>query len=151
LSSVLETLEATPYTTPESSPLSIKSHLQSLLSSNPALGSNSNKEQIKRFFLCLATIASASDARESPTLCWITTDLTLSAELALQRFCEAGLYGSVGEMVVDLFADIVPDLKRVIKETCVDTENEEEFISSSPPVGYSIVAAHQFRWMVSQV
>ncbi|XP_078175734.1 ARM repeat superfamily protein isoform X2 [Carex rostrata] len=150
-SPVLETLEATPYTPPESSPLSIKSLLQSLLSSNSASCSNSNKEQIKNFFLCLATIASASDLRDSPTLCWITTDLTLSAKSALQQFCEAGLYGSVGEMVADLFGEIVPDLKRVIKETCVDTENEEELVSANVPVGYSIVAAHQFRWMVSQV
>jgi hypothetical protein len=57
----------------------------------------------------------------------------------------------VREMVADLFADIVPDLKRIIEEACVDTENGEEFVSSSVPVGYSIVAAHQFRWMVSQV
>lgn len=54
-------------------------------------------------------------------------------------------------MVADLFGEIVPDLKRVIKETCVDTENEEELVSANVPVGYSIVAAHQFRWMVSQV
>lgn len=54
-------------------------------------------------------------------------------------------------MVADLFGEIVPDLKRVIKDTCVDTENEEELVSTNVPVGYSIVAAHQFRWMVSQV
>lgn len=54
-------------------------------------------------------------------------------------------------MVADFLGDTVPDLKRVIKETCVDTEDEEEIVSAKLPVGYSIMAAHQFRWMVHQV
>ncbi|KAJ4792341.1 ARM repeat superfamily protein [Rhynchospora pubera] len=150
-SQVSETLEATPYIPPESSSPSIKAFLQSLLPSNATPSPSNNKEHIKNFFLCLATIESASDFGESPTLGWISTNLISSAKSALQQFRDAGLYGSVGEMVADLFAEIVPDLKRVIKETCADTENEEEITTNNVPVGYSILAAYQFRWMVSQV
>lgn len=55
-------------------------------------------------------------------------------------------------MVIGLLPDVLPAVKGVIRESCVDTEEEEVIAASAKaPVGYAIVAAHQFRWLVSQV
>lgn len=49
--------------------------------------------------------------------------------------------------------EALPELKGVIKESCVDVEAEEEFVAGSgkAPVAKAVVAAHQLRWLVTQV
>ncbi|KAJ3696222.1 hypothetical protein LUZ60_001599 [Juncus effusus] len=148
-SQIRKTLEATPYSPNQSSSLSIKSHLQSLLPSNST--SISNPNQIQNFFLLLSTIASAHNSKDSPILNWITEDLSSTAKLTLVRLREAGLYGSEEELIVDLVDIIIPDLKRVIKESCVDLEEEIVPKSAKSLVDYAIIASHQFRWIISQV
>lgn len=50
-------------------------------------------------------------------------------------------------------SEAVPELKKVIKESCVDADEEEEFVAGSAkaPVAKAVVAAHQLRFLVAQV
>lgn len=94
----------------------------------------------------------AAEGDESPALYWITKELSLAARSVLKGLSEAASYGSENEMVAEMMPELVPLVKGLIKESCVDAE-EEDFVAASAkaPVGHAIVAAHQFRWMVSQV
>ncbi|TVU17191.1 hypothetical protein EJB05_33208, partial [Eragrostis curvula] len=49
-----------------------------------------------------------------------------------------------------MMPEVVPPLKAVVKETCVDAENNE-IGAVKPPKEHAVVASHQFRWLVSQV
>jgi TELO2-interacting protein 2 len=62
----------------------------------------------------------------------------------------AGGWGSVGEMVVAVMPEVVPPLKTMVKDSCVDADNDE-IGAVKPPKEHAVVSAHQFRWLVSQV
>ena len=49
-----------------------------------------------------------------------------------------------------LVPEVVPPLKAVVKDSCVNT-NSDEIGAVKPPKEHAAVAAHQFRWLVSQV
>ncbi|XP_073011340.1 uncharacterized protein At2g39910 [Typha latifolia] len=146
-----ETLARTPYNPPEGASISIKSLLESLLPSSDASSTKESRREINDFFLCCAALA-AAEGDESPALYWIPRDLCLLAKSALKEMAGAASYGSEGDMIVEMVPEILPEVKRVIKESCVDTE-EEEFLAASAkaPVEKAVVAGHQLRWMVSQV
>jgi len=46
--------------------------------------------------------------------------------------------------------EVVPPLKTLVKDSCVDADNDE-IGAVKPPKEHAVVAAHQFRWLVSQV
>jgi hypothetical protein len=62
----------------------------------------------------------------------------------------AGGWGGAGEMLLALMPEAVPLLKAVLKETDVDDE-DAMICADKPPKEHAFVAAHQFRWLLSQV
>jgi hypothetical protein len=46
--------------------------------------------------------------------------------------------------------EVVPPLKTMVKDSCVDADNDE-IGAVKPPKEHAVVSAHQFRWLVSQV
>ncbi|XP_065008335.1 uncharacterized protein At2g39910-like isoform X1 [Musa acuminata AAA Group] len=149
--SIRETLSRTPYAPPEGASVSIKSLVESLLPSGDREAQEGFRKEVRDFFLCCAALA-AAEGDESPTLFWVTKDLIFASKSALRELSRAASFESEQQMVIGLLPDVLPALKGVIKESCVDTEEEEVIAASAKaPVGYAIVAAHQFRWLVSQV
>lgn len=57
-------------------------------------------------------------------------------------------------LLLELIPEVLPFLKERIKESSVDKSDEsDEFSAASArvSVGFAILAAHQFRWFVTQV
>ncbi|PKA65426.1 Uncharacterized protein AXF42_Ash005760 [Apostasia shenzhenica] len=146
---IRETLVRVPYRLPEGSSVSIKSLLESLLPLH--VGAKPINREIKDFCLCCAALASA-ERSESPSVYWIPKALSLLARSAMREISAAGSFIAEHEMIAELMYEVLPELKEVVKETCVDPDNEEFLAASArAPVANAIVAAHQFRWLVAQV
>uniref|UniRef100_A0A0E0ADR2 Uncharacterized protein n=1 Tax=Oryza glumipatula TaxID=40148 RepID=A0A0E0ADR2_9ORYZ len=147
-----DSLAAAPYAPPEGSSTSTKSLLSSLLPSShpqaPAGGGGARSKEAAGLLLFCAAARAASP--EYPALHWVPVALSDAAAAAVEEMAAAGGWGDVGEMVVGMMPEVVPPLKDVVKATCVDTE-EEEIGKEKPPKEHAVVAAHQFRWLVSQV
>ncbi|KAF0903871.1 hypothetical protein E2562_029958, partial [Oryza meyeriana var. granulata] len=148
-----ESLAAAPYAPPEGSSTSIKALLESLLPSplsqrqpQPS-GVGAHKEAADLLLFCAAARAASP---EYPALHWVPVALSDAAAAVTEEMAAAGGWGDTGEMVVGMMPEVVPPLKDVVKATCVDTENEE-IGAVKPPKEHAVVAAHQFRWLVSQV
>lgn len=142
-------LTAAPYEPPAGSSASVKSVLVSLLPSlspsQPQPGAG--KEAADLLLLCAAVLASSL---EHPALHWVPAGLVGAATTAVEEMATAGGWGSVGEMVVAVMPEVVPPLKVVVKDSCVDADNDE-IGAVKPPKEHVVVAAHQFRWLLSQV
>lgn len=83
---------------------------------------------------------------------WVTKDLIFTAKSAFQGLSKAVSLESERELFVELMPEVLPGVKGAIKESSIDTEQEEIVPASAQvPVAHAIVAAHQFRWLVSQV
>lgn len=55
-------------------------------------------------------------------------------------------------LAVELMPDVFPLLKGVIKESAIDSADDEFYAASARvPVASAILAAFQFRWLVTQV
>ncbi|XP_006656414.2 uncharacterized protein At2g39910 [Oryza brachyantha] len=142
-----EFLAAAPYAPPEGSSTSIKSLLASLLPSSPPSASGARREAADLLLFCAAARAASP---EYPVLHWVPVALSDAASAAMEEMAAAGGWGDAGEMVVGMMPEVVPPLKDVVKATCVDTENDEVGVEK-PPKEHAVAAAHQFRWLVSQV
>jgi TELO2-interacting protein 2 len=142
-----ESIAAAPYEPPAGSSASVKSLLAALLPSASQSQPRAGKEAADLLFFC-ASVLSASP--ESPALHWVPADLSGAAAAATQEMVAAGGWDGVGEMVRAMMPEVVPALKDVVKESCVDAENDE-IGAVKLPKEHAIVAAHQFRWLVSQV
>ncbi|KAK8967945.1 hypothetical protein KSP40_PGU002587 [Platanthera guangdongensis] len=146
---IRETFARTSYAPPAGSPVSVKSLLESLLPlaevSKPII------REIIDFCLCCAALASAVGV-ESPSVYWIPKELSSLARSALWEISAAGSFAAEHEMVAELMSEVLPELKAAVKQTVVDPD-DEMFVnaSSRAPVASAIVAAHQFRWLVTQV
>ncbi|KAL6873847.1 hypothetical protein ACP4OV_013929 [Aristida adscensionis] len=142
-------LAAAPYAPPEGSSASVKSLLASLLPSpsQPPPPPPAGKEAADLLLFCAAARAASP---ESPALHWVPAGLADAAAAAAEELAAAGGWGGVGEMVAAVAPEVVPPLKAVVKETCVDAESDE-IGAAKPPKEHAVVAAHQFRWLVSQV
>ncbi|WOK94065.1 hypothetical protein Cni_G02767 [Canna indica] len=148
---IRETLSRTPYTPPEGAAVSVKSLLESLLPSDDEPPEERFRKEVCDFVLCCAALA-AAESDDSPTLFWVTKDLISMAKSALRQLASAVSFESERELVIGLMPDVLPVVKGVIKETCVDTEEDDVIAASAKaPVAYAMVAAHQFRWLVLQV
>lgn len=145
---IREALAKTSYAPPAGSPVSVKSLLESLLL--PAAVSKPISREIKDFLLCCAALASAEGV-ESPSVYWIPKELSALARSALCEFSAAGSFLAEHEMVAELMPEVLPELKLVVKETIVDPDDEFVKESARAPLASAILAAHQFRWLVTQV
>ncbi|KAL3521171.1 hypothetical protein ACH5RR_019320 [Cinchona calisaya] len=175
--SIFSQLSKAPYTLPEATnDLSIKSLLLSLLTSAAKSSTSETTECIKSkttdFILCFAALASASDSTYDQ-LSWIPGSLSASAgsdafkELAdayYDAFDGGEELMKVGEfeldlkflsketrLVIEFMPRIFPLLKDNIKESSIGTADDISAASARVPVAYAIVAAHQLRWVVTQV
>ncbi|GJM97587.1 hypothetical protein PR202_ga14523 [Eleusine coracana subsp. coracana] len=142
-----ESIVAAPYEPPAGSSASVKSLLGALLPSPSQPHPPAGKEAADLLLFC-ASVLSASP--ESPALHWVPAGLSGAAAAATEEMAAAGGWESVGEMVRAMMPEMVPPLKAVVKDSCVDAESDE-IGASKPPKEHAIVAAHQFRWLVSQV
>nr|CAD1827555.1 unnamed protein product [Ananas comosus var. bracteatus] len=105
-----ETLARTPYAPPEGVSVSVKSLLESLLSSADESSADGFCKAINDLFLCCAAVA-AAEGDESPTLYWIPKELSLAARSVLKGLSEAASYGSENEMVAEMMPELVPLVK----------------------------------------
>ncbi|KAJ4969722.1 hypothetical protein NE237_002821 [Protea cynaroides] len=175
---VRESLSSTHYNPPEGTNVSVKSILESLLpDKNSSLVPETSEGEIQReirdFCLCCAALASA-EVEIGDLMSWIPRELSAAAEAAvaeLSRVLSSGMdgkkFGRVAglgvdfalvpderKLVVELMPQVLPLLKGIIKESSIDSTNDCDEISAASartPVAYAIVAAHQFRWFLTQV
>lgn len=107
----------------------------------------------------------------SSVISWIPRDLSASAKSAFRElsgavFCDLNgdfsrkigdldpdLRSAANEcrLAVELMPDVFPLLKGVIKESAIDSADEFYAASARVPVASAILAAFQFRWLVTQV
>ncbi|KAI3863410.1 hypothetical protein MKX03_025730 [Papaver bracteatum] len=90
----------------------------------------------------------------TPLLSWIPKAKQALSELPRIQFSELGNELGLKKLVMELIAEVLPELKGVLKESSIDyTDDGDEFSTASArtPVAYAIVAAYQFRWFVTQV
>ncbi|KAH7688124.1 Armadillo-like helical-containing protein [Dioscorea alata] len=150
-SPILESLSQTPYSPPEGSAVSVKSLLEGLLRHLDQVPEDEFRLEIRDFILCCAAMA-ASEGVESPAVYWVPAELANAARSALREMAVAVGLNSEREMVAEMIPEVVVQLKGVIKESCVDPESVEVVAASAKaPVAYAVLAAHQFRWLVSQI
>ncbi|KAG0515886.1 hypothetical protein BDA96_10G315600 [Sorghum bicolor] len=144
-------LAAAPYEPPAGSSASVKALLASLLPSPsrspPQVQAPAGKEAGDLLLFCAAVLAASP---EYPALHWVPAGLVGAAAAAVKEMAAAGGWGSVVEMVVAVAPEVVPPLKAVVKDSCVDADSDE-IGAVKPPKEHAAVAAHQFRWLVSQV
>ncbi|KAF5736603.1 hypothetical protein HS088_TW14G00748 [Tripterygium wilfordii] len=175
---ILDSLARTNYTPPESTNVSVKSTLDSLLSGKiPNPKSDIPEHQlftsITNFSLACALLASSQSSGHE-LLSWIPKNLSILAENAFDELSRAyvGVLGERNEkkigdlglecelisvekrLVVELMPEVFPLLKERIKESSIDKSDEGDHFSAASakaPVGYAVLAAYQFRWFVTQV
>lgn len=107
----------------------------------------------------------------SSVISWIPRDLSASAKSAFRELSGAVLCDLNGDfsrkigdldpdlrsaanecrLAVELMPDVFPLLKGVIKESAIDSADEFYAASARVPVASAILAAFQFRWLVTQV
>ncbi|XP_073288412.1 uncharacterized protein At2g39910 isoform X2 [Primulina huaijiensis] len=166
-------LAKTPYDPPEATAkISIKSELQSLLPNLDTLNSQIPSLKIRDVALCCAALASALEST-TKHLSWVPNSLSTLVLSVFQEFSDTYCHGNDNcslevadseldlrglknekKLVIKLIPEVLPFLKGKIKESAIDTSNEDDRISAasaSVPVAYAIVAAYQFRWFVTQV
>ncbi|EMS46236.1 hypothetical protein TRIUR3_21176 [Triticum urartu] len=70
----------------------------------------------------------------------------------MEEMAAMGGWAGIGEMLVAMMPEAVPPLKAVLKDTGVDANDDMMMIGAvKPPKEHAFVAAHQFRWLLSQV
>ncbi|KAF7110596.1 hypothetical protein CFC21_110683 [Triticum aestivum] len=141
-----------PYAPPEGSDTSVKSLLASLLlppSEPPTSGAGTGKEAVDLLLFCAAARAASAEA---PALHWVPEGLSKAAAAAMEEMAATGGWTGIGEMLVAMMPETVPPLKAVLKDTGVDANDDMMMIGAvKPPKEHAFVAAHQFRWLLSQV
>lgn len=155
--------------------MSIKSLLESLLPNNTHsdISQPDIRIQIQNFCLFCAALAS-SETTTSEHLLWIPHWLWIEANSAFTEIAEAfwssfggevsgkvrdlGLEGidvsNEKRLVIELMPEVLPLLKGKVSESSIGKTGDGDEISAASaraPVAYAIVAAHQFRWFVTQV
>ncbi|CAH2058677.1 unnamed protein product [Thlaspi arvense] len=163
---IAEILRRTQYTPEESSKVSTKDVLLSLL---PNTSSHSHAS-IKNLALACALLSSSRSSTHE-LLSWIPENLSAAGE---STFCEASrdyfsdfpdndaekleepvvVDSEKARLVIELLPMVLPELKESIEGSSIGKSNDGEDVSASmerKPVGYAILAAHQLSWFVTQV
>ncbi|KAE8724345.1 hypothetical protein F3Y22_tig00010533pilonHSYRG00215 [Hibiscus syriacus] len=140
---LLDSVLKTPYSTQETSRISTRSTLESLLSP---------ESYIHSFALACALLSSSRSSTHE-LLAWIPDHLATAAETAfsdLLKACNnAAWVGEKRKLIAELFPVIAPVLNDKIKESSIDKSDEtDEFSAASTR---AILAANQFRWFVCQI
>ncbi|XP_077238341.1 ARM repeat superfamily protein isoform X2 [Tasmannia lanceolata] len=170
---IREILSRAQYNPPQNTTFSLKSTLETLIPvrDSPSLTENGDEQirrEIRDFGLCCIALASA-EGENGDLFSWIPRKLSIMAKSALRDISEAIFSGSdenswcnLGaefnsatsecKFVVELMPDVLPLLKGVIKDSSIDSlDDEVSAASARVPVASAIVAAYQFRWLVTQV
>ncbi|KAK4773416.1 hypothetical protein SAY87_028435 [Trapa incisa] len=166
---------------PQGLDFSVKSALELLLShctvANSSVSTGTDDRlftSIKDFTLACALLA-AAESSSHDSLSWISRSLSLAASSALgdlsrvyisffserneKILAELGVNSvvipyEVTRLVIEFLPSVLPSLKNTIKEGLIDKLDDEGEVSSASarvPVGHAIMAAYQFRWIVTQV
>ncbi|CAA0375795.1 unnamed protein product [Arabidopsis thaliana] len=162
---IAEILRRTQYTPQESSKVSTKDILLSLLP-NTSSSRLANEESIKSLALACALLASSRSSTHE-LLSWIPENLSVMGESTfweISRDCFSDFSSnSNAEKLVELVEDsekiemlpiVLPELKDGIEKSSLGKGSDAEDVSAAmarTPVGYAILAAHQLRWFVTQV
>ncbi|KAJ9545797.1 hypothetical protein OSB04_025504 [Centaurea solstitialis] len=152
---IRESLSKTPYKPPDSSNLSIKLYVQSLL---PPINNNNLESdfqsQLNNFSLLCAALAS-SQTSTYDHLSWIPLSLSNSADSAFRELRKAFSDDQEKDLVTELMPALLPLIKASIKESSVDKVDadgdEVSAASARVPVAYAVLAAYQLNWFVTQV
>lgn len=159
----------------------MKSALEALLSHGTATKSSiaaGTEDQlftsVKDFALACALLSAAKSSTHD-LLSWIPRSLSLAANSALgdlsrpytncfgkrnaENVAELGvnsviMASEMTRLVIELMPRVLPSLKDTIKESSIDKFDGGDEVSSASarvPVGHAIMAAYQFRWIVTQV
>ncbi|CAE6039926.1 unnamed protein product [Arabidopsis arenosa] len=155
---IAEILRRTQYTPQESSKVSTKDILLSLLP-NTSSSRLTNEESIKSLALACALLASSRSSTHE-LLSWIPESLSVAGESA---FCEISrdcfsdfpsTSNAEDSEKIELLPIVLPELKDTIEKSSLGKNSDAEDVSAAmarTPVGYAILAAHQLRWFVTQV
>ncbi|GKB70955.1 armadillo-like helical domain-containing protein [Tanacetum coccineum] len=143
---IQDALSQTPYKPPESSNISIKSHLQSYLPNTQ------QKEEsiLTNFILLCAALCSSQTSSTYDQLTWIPFSLSDAANAAFRELRKGYFEDEGKDLVVDMMVKVLGVVKMRIKESGIG-EDEGDANSARVPVVYAIVAAYQFKWLVTQV
>ncbi|KAK7293730.1 hypothetical protein RJT34_16603 [Clitoria ternatea] len=162
---ILESFATFPYTPHQSSSVSVEAFIQPLL--------EASHSSIRDFALACALLSSSS-FHSSQLLSWIPNHLLSLATSSFFQLSTAYIdvfedrnsikvskLGFNSEFVpkekrllLELMPEVLPFLKERIKETSIDKSDESDEFSAAlakVPVGFTILAAFQFRWFVTQV
>ncbi|XP_068645776.1 uncharacterized protein At2g39910 [Aristolochia californica] len=158
-----KSLSKTSINVPEGTNFPLKSVLESLLPKKDSslIDESLLQSQIRDFCLCCAGLASA-EGEAGALMSSIPSNLSFAAKVAFQELSETlfscpdgGLAGTIScecKLVVEMMPDLLPLLKKVIKDSSIDSEADEIVAASARvPVGSAILAAYQFRWLVTKV
>ncbi|KAF9598548.1 hypothetical protein IFM89_028080 [Coptis chinensis] len=148
---VRELISKTKYKIPEGTNVSVKTMVESLLPNENV--EKEIKTEIVDFSLCCAALASVLDEKNETLLSWVPKQLSVVGKHAFEDLSRV-LEEEKESLVVELLPQVVKLFKERIKESSIDSKDEDNEISAASartPVGYAIVAAHQFRWFVTQV
>ncbi|EOA28590.1 hypothetical protein CARUB_v10024810mg [Capsella rubella] len=167
---IAEILRRTQYTPQESSKVSTKDILFSLLP-NTSSPHRVNEEEdghalIKNLALACALLSSSRSSKHE-LLSWIPENLSVIGEstfreISRDRFSDFPHNSNAEELeglVVDsgkieLLPIVLPELKDTIYKSSLGKNNDADDVSAvmaRTPVGNAIIAAHQLRWFVTQV
>ncbi|CAI9091632.1 OLC1v1026705C1 [Oldenlandia corymbosa var. corymbosa] len=170
-------LSKSQYAPPSGANFSVKSLLLSLLQPSKTNPSDQSLEAVRPlitdFILCFAALLSSSDST-SEHLSWIPRSLSSAASSAFTELSNAyrdsfdtgkelikigevelevdvKFVSSEKRLLIEFMPLLLPLLKDKIKESSIDTADDISAASAGVPAAYAIVAAHQLRWIVTQV
>ncbi|XP_010505690.1 PREDICTED: uncharacterized protein At2g39910 isoform X2 [Camelina sativa] len=154
-------LRRTEYTPQESSKVSTKDILFSLLPNTSSPHQVNEEESIKNLALACALLSSSRSSTHE-LLSWIPETLSVIGESTfreISRDCFSDFPSNAEELVVDsgkieLLPIVLPELKDGIEKSSLGKSSDTEDVVAAmarTPVGYAIIAAHQLRWFVTQV
>nr|GEU60830.1 hypothetical protein [Tanacetum cinerariifolium] len=143
---IQDALSQAPYKPPESSNISIKSHLQSYLPNTQ------QKEEsiLTNFILLCAALCSSQTSSTYDQLTWVPHSLSDTANAAFQELRKGYFQDQGKDLVLEIMVKVLGVVKMRIKESGIG-EDEGDANSARVPVAYAIVAAYQFKWLVTQV
>ncbi|XP_071715481.1 uncharacterized protein At2g39910 isoform X2 [Rutidosis leptorrhynchoides] len=151
---IREILLKTSYKPPDSTNVSIKSLLETLL---PPININEqfNSQTVLTNFTLLCAALCASQTSTYDQLSWIPVSLSNAADSAFRELRESFFNEERKDLVVEMLPRVLPLLKSSMKESSIDKEDadgdEVSAASARVPVAYAIVAAYQLKWFVTQV
>ncbi|KAG9459541.1 hypothetical protein H6P81_004049 [Aristolochia fimbriata] len=163
---VQESLSKACINVPEGTNFPLKSVLESLIpkKGSSLIAENDEsflKSQIRDFCLCCAGLASA-EGHAGALMSSIPNNLSCAAKVAFRELSEtlfscpdgdlSKTMSSECDLVVEMMPDLLPFLQKMIKDSSISSEADDIVAASSRiPVGSAILAAYQFRWIVTKV